>query len=171
LAESERERYGYRSHADLDWHIHSILSFLSFRILIFNCTNGRSSPSLLASLFSRAPANSSPSSFFSKVIFCTNTTYASGESKGDLTSTITSDLAVQEEIASAYRSLFPSSPCEVLVLGSIEEAVDVVKQASEKERGRKAEVDVLVAGSLHLVGGVMEVAGLGREEVGGLSLE
>jgi hypothetical protein len=85
--------------------------------------------------------------------------------------TITSDLAVQEEIASAYRSLFPSSPCEVLVLGSIEEAVDVVKQASEKERGRKAEVDVLVAGSLHLVGGVMEVAGLGREEVGGLSLE
>ena len=50
----------------------------------------------------------------------------------------------------------PSYPRErVSVLGSIEEAIAEV-DAGEGGQGK----DVLVTGSLHLVGGVMEVAGL-----------
>ena len=52
----------------------------------------------------------------------------------------------------------PEFPKEnVHVLPSIEHAVNVVRDLDAS--GDKA-VDVLVAGSLHLVGGVIEVAGL-----------
>jgi hypothetical protein len=39
--------------------------------------------------------------------------------------------------------------------------VNIVRESAEREKGRgKKDVQVLVAGSLHLVGGTMEVAGL-----------
>lgn len=78
-------------------------------------------------------------------------------------------LSIQEEIAEAFLALNPDfPPSHIHVLGSIEEAV---KFATRRPVHQGGEVDVLVAGSLHLVGGVMEVAELGREEIGGLSLE
>lgn len=71
-----------------------------------------------------------------------------------------SDLAhlkTQHELANAWSALVPSFPKEnIHVLPSIEHAVNVVRKAGEGEKA----VDVLVAGSLHLVGGVIEVAGL-----------
>jgi folylpolyglutamate synthase len=63
-------------------------------------------------------------------------------------------LKTQEELASAWRALVPSFPeTKLHVLPSIEHAVRVV-------RGLDPDVDVLVTGSLHLVGGVIEVAQL-----------
>lgn len=60
-------------------------------MLIFNCTHGRSALTLLEALQTRAPAlpeSSADSSltdrgtWFDEVIFCSNTTYSSGISKG-----------------------------------------------------------------------------------------
>lgn len=147
-------------------------------MLIFNCTSGRSGLSLLGTLLSTISPSTS-SSPFSHAIFCTNTTYASGDSKGgtslplpsrtlltrsvDLTSKAVdasdlSALTTQHELAAAWSTLTSSHvpQAEVHVLGSIEEAVKLARAGGE-------EVDVLVCGSLHLVGGVMAVAELPLE--------
>ena len=52
------------------------------RILIFNCTSGRNAESLLGSLINVFKAKKQGSKLFDHVIFCTNTTYSSGQSKG-----------------------------------------------------------------------------------------
>ncbi|GAA6013674.1 hypothetical protein JCM10207_004814 [Rhodosporidiobolus poonsookiae] len=142
-------------------------------ILIFNCTSGRSGLSLLGTLLSSlAPAGATAAADderrqpFKCVIFCTNTTFASGTSKGDLTSNAVDakdleTLATQHELADAWAeltsSLSSSSKADVSVLGSIQEAVELVRQ--EARDGGK-DVQALVTGSLHLVGGVMAVAEL-----------
>lgn len=65
-------------------------------------------------------------------------------------------MKVQRELADAWARLAPEFPGEnIHVLPSIEHAVQVVRRLE----GEK-DVSVLVAGSLHLVGGVIEVAGL-----------
>lgn len=72
-----------------------------------------------------------------------------------------SDLAhlkTQHELADAWSKLLPSFPKEnIHVLPSIEHAVNIVRRLNASG---EQEVDVLVAGSLHLVGGVIEVAAL-----------
>lgn len=69
-----------------------------------------------------------------------------------------SDLAqlkTQQDIATAWKELVPTFPdSNVHVLPSIEHALRVVRNPAS------VPMDVLVAGSLHLVGGVIEVAGL-----------
>jgi folylpolyglutamate synthase len=65
------------------------------------------------------------------------------------------NLKTQQELATAWKNRVPSfNPENVHVLPSIESAVAVVRQLGSNP------VDVLVTGSLHLVGGVIEVAGL-----------
>lgn len=198
------------------------------RVLIFNCTSGRSGLSLLGALTSSLspPDASKPTTTtnnnkqqpqpFKHVIFCTNTTFASGSSKGgeharpreillkqnlkisilarlipppsviprrsrpspspsappvpceDLTSNAVDakdleTLATQRELAAAWEELAATTDvgahkAQVHVLGSIEEAIDVVRNEAARENG--SEVQALVTGSLHLVGGVMAVADL-----------
>ncbi|KAI9466907.1 Mur ligase [Lactarius psammicola] len=141
----------------------------SSRVLIFNCTRGRSGQSFLGVVLEKIAAqlqlygsSESPDTFFDKVVFCANVTYADGHFKGDLTSMSIPEedltqLKTQQELAAAWTSLLPTFPNEnVHVLPSIEHAVRVVRD--ETSDGRS--VEVLVAGSLHLVGGLIEVAGL-----------
>ncbi|KAG6911229.1 hypothetical protein DXG01_003096 [Tephrocybe rancida] len=138
------------------------------RVLIFNCTSGRSGASFLKTVHSGIAAqieshktDDTADLFFDHVIFCTNVTYADGHFKGDLTTVAIAvdDLAqlkTQHELASAWSSLVPDYPTsQIHVLPSIEHAVNEI----EKLQG-PAPVKVLVAGSLHLVGGVIEVSGL-----------
>ncbi|KAM0790828.1 hypothetical protein ACM66B_004673 [Microbotryomycetes sp. NB124-2] len=144
-----------------DWFAETALSAQGHRTraLVFNCTSGRSGHSLLSTLLaSVATVSSSP---FQHVIFCTNTTYSSGESKGDLTSnaidpTDLTKLTVQHELADAWQDLtstsLPTSSARVDILPSIQDAVELVRKENVQ--------DVLVTGSLHLIGGVMEVAEL-----------
>lgn len=67
-------------------------------------------------------------------------------------------LKTQRELASAWSSLIPSFPSsKIHVLPSIEHAV---KEIEKIESNSSERTKVLVAGSLHLVGGVVEVAGL-----------
>ncbi|KAJ6628771.1 FolC bifunctional protein [Mycena sp. CBHHK59/15] len=139
------------------------------RILVFNCTSGRSGSTFLHSIYSHTTAqlelhgsDESISSFFDHVIFCTNVTYADGGFKGDLTTLAIPEadltqLKSQHELASAWSSFVPTFPSEnIHVLPSIEHTVNLVRQL-ESSTGHAT---ILVAGSLHLVGGIIEVAGL-----------
>ncbi|KAG2349046.1 FolC bifunctional protein [Suillus weaverae] len=134
------------------------------RVLIFNCTSGRSGGDFLTAILQRIEEQlamhgslEKKEDFFDKVIFCSNVTYASGNFKGDLTSAamFTTDnlnLKTQREIEAAWNKLVPTYSGTVHVLPSIEDAVE--------EARKTLNVSVLVTGSLHLVGGVIEVAGL-----------
>ncbi|KAJ6455938.1 FolC bifunctional protein [Mycena vulgaris] len=131
------------------------------RILVFNCTN-EAMQSHTATQLELFKSDETASSFFDHVIFCTNVTYADGGFKGDLTTLAIpeADLAqlkTQHQLSSVWSSLVPTFPAEnIHVLPSIEHAVNLVRKL-ESDAGHAT---VLVAGSLHLVGGVIEVAGL-----------
>ncbi|TFL05958.1 FolC bifunctional protein [Pterulicium gracile] len=141
------------------------------RVLIFNCTNGRSGHSFLQCMLdsstkylkAHSPEGSvSASTLFDEVVFCANVTYSSGSFKSDLTTNAIAEddlaeLKTQHQLALAWGSLHPEFPFDSIhVLTSIEDAVKVV----QRTRASHEEVQVLVAGSLHLVGGLIEVAGL-----------
>ncbi|OBZ76075.1 Folylpolyglutamate synthase [Grifola frondosa] len=154
-------------------HIPSRVLIVPCSVLIFNCTNGRSGKSFLAAMLAKAAAqlqlygrSDDASQFFDHVVFCTNVTYADGGFKGDLTTLAIpeADLAqlkTQHDLASAWSSLVPSFPNDnIHVLPSIEHAINLVREL--RSQHAEKQLDVLVAGSLHLVGGVIEVAGLSK---------
>ncbi|KAL1411354.1 Folylpolyglutamate synthetase [Vanrija albida] len=132
-------------------------------VLVFNCSGGRQGETLLGALLDAGAATSGVSreglgKTFDTVVFCTNVTYTDGGFKGDLTSAaIDPDdlaaLATQRQLRDAWLALNPGfDDKKVHAVASIEHAVNIVRGLGERR--------VLVAGSLHLVGGVMEVAGL-----------
>ncbi|EAU84902.2 tetrahydrofolylpolyglutamate synthase [Coprinopsis cinerea okayama7 len=137
------------------------------RVLVFNCTNGRSGESFLGialktinerlqELNTRLKADD----FFDRVIFCTNVTYADGHFKGDLTTIAIPEgdletLKTQRQLKEAWSAHLPNFPTsDILVLPSIEHAVRHID--SLHDGGRP--VQVLVSGSLHLIGGMIEAA-------------
>ncbi|CAO1619869.1 unnamed protein product [Parajaminaea phylloscopi] len=136
------------------------------RTLIFNCTMGRSASELLTAMLSpiRAALGADATmkqavAYFDRVLFCTNTTYRPGNSAGggDLTnkmvdSTELQTLSVQRELRDAWVEIAGGDARArdaVEVLPSIEDALSAIPHESQLDQ------HVLVAGSLHLVGGVM----------------
>lgn len=87
----------------------------------------------------------SPRYKFTYAAFCTNRVWKAGETKAE-------DLQLQQEMALTFQKLDGNRLYEVY--GSVEEAVDLAYKVSEGELER---VLVLVTGSLHLAGGVLEV--------------
>ncbi|KAF4549638.1 Folylpolyglutamate synthase-like protein [Elsinoe fawcettii] len=179
------------THANLTWHIdggHTLESIemagrwfssqttsttsktsASPRILIFN-QQSRDARSLALKLHSTLTSAIPPSSSgdnigpFSHAIFCTNTTYKEGGFKPDLTSINTNAkdvelLSVQNKLAETWREVDPE--CQVEVLRTVEEAVQRAREVASATAGE--ETKVLVTGSLHLVGGVIEVLESERE--------
>lgn len=70
-----------------------------------------------------------------------------------------SHLTTQHELASTWKTLVPAfSEDHIHVLPSIEHAVNLVHELQSQQESKK--VDVLVTGSLHLIGGIIEVARL-----------
>ena len=123
------------------------------RTLIFNCTNGRNATELLTAILSAIPSGAS---YFTRVVFCTNTPYrpSATRSGGDLTNNMVDSnevqsLAVQRDLEAAWKQLAGAEGSEVHVLPSIEDALALVPTDGQKKQ------QVMVAGSLHLVGGVM----------------
>jgi folylpolyglutamate synthase len=101
---------------------------------------------------------------FKHAIFCTNTTYKYAGFKADLVSINSNkedvdSLKVQRELAAAWDGIDPEAA--VHVFPTVEEAV-----AKARELAAEAKAEVLVTGSLHLVGGVIEVLEGEKEEEG-----
>ncbi|KAF7983921.1 hypothetical protein HWV62_18308 [Athelia sp. TMB] len=139
------------------------------RVLLFNITHGRSGQAFLGAMEATKLAqlklhgrDEDQEMFFSHVIFCTNTTYASGSSKSDLVAVSTTDeerLTTQQELASAWSTLKPTFPVSHMhVVPTIEHAVKTIDAIGQQ--AGSAGVYALVTGSLHLVGGLIEAASL-----------
>lgn len=125
------------------------------RYLIFN-QQTRDAHALATALHDTLSTTLHDTHPFTHAIFCTNTTFKVAGFKPDLISTNTNSsdveaLKVQKELAETWRRVDPEA--EVSVVRTIEEAVDLVRQASSKDE----QVTALVTGSLHLVGGFLEV--------------
>jgi folylpolyglutamate synthase len=163
-------------------------------VLIFNCTNGRSGEEFLGTILNQTKillsAFASPeaaSTFFDQVIFCSNVTYTDGHFKGgecgrqprvphlfiqifvDLTSVAIATAehtgpTTQDQLKTAWLRLVEGfSPEAVHSLPSIEHAIRKVREFSST-----GNISVLVTGSLHLIGGIIEVAGLSSDALGDL---
>ncbi|KIJ70094.1 hypothetical protein HYDPIDRAFT_172002 [Hydnomerulius pinastri MD-312] len=146
------------------------------RVLIFNCTSGRSGEAFLKTIMEEtqkqlklSESGEDAKTFFDQVIFCSNVTYVDGHFKGDLTSVAISTAThtgptTQDELKTAWSTLVPGFPEEaVYSLPSVEHAIRKVHEFSSSRQ-----TSVLVTGSLHLVGGVIEVAGLSSIALGNL---
>ncbi|KAA1096000.1 Folylpolyglutamate synthetase [Puccinia graminis f. sp. tritici] len=128
------------------------------RILIFNCTFGRKARDLLEGLIKPLSQNLY-GGFFDQVIITSNTTYSDGKFKSDLRSVAQDTLSdpdqrIQQEIAEAWTSMSNSTK-NVMVVNSIEQAVDEVA----RKNLLSGSTSVLVTGSLHLIGGLLDVLG------------
>jgi folylpolyglutamate synthase len=133
------------------------------RIMIFN-QQTRDANALAKALYAalQTGITSGSSSPFTHVIFTTNQTFSKGY-KPDLVSINTNQqdvdtLAVQKALAQTWSEI--DSSAEVHVLKTIEEAIGTARSVAHswsKDAGADAEVMVLITGSLHLVGGALEV--------------
>jgi len=89
-------------------------------------------------------------------------TYRDGASTGDLTAVSTPEddllhLRTQHELAAVWADVVPTFPSDrVHVLPSIEHAADFARLLDSSH------IDVLVTGSLILVGGMIEAGGLSK---------
>ena len=129
------------------------------RILLFN-QQTRDATALLKTLhYTLTTTSTSTHPFFTRVIFTTNVTRRTGYS-ADLVSsgTSTSDvdnLTVQRALEQEWGVLDSGvEGAKRWVCASIEEAVEKIRNVVEEEGGEGV---VLCTGSLHLVGGVLEV--------------
>lgn len=129
------------------------------RILLFN-QQTRDANALARGLhhtLSTAIKNDTQQEPFTHAVFCTNRTFLKTGYRPDLVSiNANSDdiekLSVQHGLAKTWATLSPD--CEVTVKGTIEEAVAWVKSITSNE---ESDIPCLVTGSLHLVGGFLEV--------------
>lgn len=124
------------------------------RVLVFNQQTRDAAPLArrLHETLAIALSNGRP---FEHVIFCPNTTYRDAGYKADLVSINTnkddvSNLRVQHELAKTWDAIDPEA--HVHVVSTIEEAVNKAREIADGER-----TEVLATGSLHLVGGLIEV--------------
>lgn len=136
------------------------------RILLFN-QQTRDASALVRTLHTTLAATLHDGKPFTHTVFCSNLTFRDTGFRPDLVSlnsnqTTAKELEVQKKLAKTWRDI--DDQAENVVKGSIEEAVEwirsVAAETGHKEIEGKAEaepVQVLVTGSVHLVGGFLEV--------------
>ncbi|KAF4878339.1 Folylpolyglutamate synthase [Colletotrichum siamense] len=93
---------------------------------------------------------------FRYVVFCTNVTFKTRQSKSDLANFNVNpaelkSLQAQKEMAETWRRLDPVA--RVLVVPTIEDSIDFVHNIG----GGGSEMNVLVTGSFYLVGGLLSL--------------
>lgn len=127
------------------------------RVLIFNqqTRDGVTLARALYQTLSEALGTTKP---FSHAIFCTNVTYQDAGYRPDLVSVNANaseveNLSRQHKLAEVWNEVDPEA--QTLVFATIEEAVDYVRDLSKT--ALDAPVQTLVTGSLHLVGGFLDV--------------
>ncbi|RAL15926.1 tetrahydrofolate synthase [Aspergillus homomorphus CBS 101889] len=133
------------------------------RVLIFN-QQTRDSNALARALHETLAAALGSEQPFTHAVFCTNVTYKDAGYRPDLVSMNTNatdveKLHVQKSLAETWCSIDPRT--EVKVYGTIEEAVDFTRELAMMEKDlvgqHEAPVMTFVTGSLHLVGGFLDV--------------
>ncbi|TKA64445.1 hypothetical protein B0A49_04252 [Cryomyces minteri] len=129
----------------------------SKRILIFN-QQTRDAAALARALHSTLVAALDDERPFTHAVFCTNTTFTETGFKPDLVSVNANasdveSLSVQRGLAETWAKI--DQEAEVKVMRTIEEAVAFARK--EGDATNEDEVLVLITGSLHLVGGALEV--------------
>ena len=128
------------------------------RILIFN-QQTRDASTLSRRLYDTLAAALGDKHPFKHAIFCPNITYTDAGYKADLVSMNTNkhdvdSLKVQHELAKTWDDIDPEA--KVYVVGTIEEAVNKARELAGNGNDNGA-TEVMVTGSLHLVGGLIEV--------------
>jgi len=144
------------------------------RILLFN-QQTRDAGALARALHDTLATALGSERPFTHAVFCTNVTFRESGYKPDLVSVNANaadvdSLAVQHGLAKTWAEIDPQT--EVRVVRTVEEAVAWCREVAGGVRevgeangdGGKGEVMVLVTGSLHLVGGALEVLESGRRE-------
>ena len=131
------------------------------RILLFN-QQTRDAVSLAKKLHTTLAAAIHDQQPFTHAVFCTNLTFANQGYGPDLVSVNTNAeevaaLEVQTRLARTWLEIDPET--NVMVKRTIEEAVGWVRGVARKvtSKGQEEEVKVLVTGSVHLVGGFLEI--------------
>ena len=132
------------------------------RILLFN-QQTRDAPALAKALHDTLSKSLQDEKPFSHVVFCTNLTSAKAGYRPDLASSNINlkevqEMKVQKGLMDTWLDIDPESTVEVK--GSIEEAVHWIRGIAKEMREdgeREERVMVLVTGSLHLVGGFLDV--------------
>lgn len=124
------------------------------RLLIFN-QQTRDAGALATALHEVLAATLQDTQPFGHAIFCTNETFREAGFKPDLMSANTNPddveaLKVQNGLAETWKKIDPTA--SVTVVRTIEEAVALARQMAQDQ-----EATALVTGSLHLVGGFLEV--------------
>lgn len=128
------------------------------RVLVFN-QQTRDAAALAKALYDTLAEALGKDKPFTHAVFCTNVTYKEAGYRPDLVSmnTNASDvqaLSVQRNLADTWAKIDPGT--EVAVKPTIEEAVDLVRSIARNQEDHTT-VMALVTGSLHLVGGFLEV--------------
>ena len=142
------------------------------RILIFN-QQTRKAADLLTELFQSLGSGHDPQRALSHVIFCSNKTFKGRGYSADLISMntngeIVDSLRVQKALMEAWLALEAAEGIQgrdcakVSVFGSIEEAIVLAREISgiavqDLRPGIGEKPHVLITGSVHLVGGAIEV--------------
>lgn len=137
--------------------------------LIFNQQTRAPAP-LILTLHRTLCAKLSTDRPFDHVFFTTNTAHsasdvASADQRNvNVDSNAVTNLTVQNELAETWKQVEPNT--NVRVTKSIEEAVDTIRHLVRNEKDDSDEVEgvALVTGSLHLVGGLLEVLEGGSEK-------
>jgi folylpolyglutamate synthase len=151
--------FASRIHADSS----SDLAAKKPRILIFN-QQTRDGAALARALHETLAAALGSGTPFTHALFCTNVTHQQAGFRPDLVSMNTNAddlelLRVQKSLAAAWNEIDPNA--ETQVFGTIEEAVNFARDVAAQERKvvQKDEAPVMtfVTGSIHLVGGFLDV--------------
>ncbi len=129
------------------------------RVLLFN-QQTRDAGALAKALHKTLAEAILDSKPFTHAVFCSNLTFKEGGYKADLVSVNASskdveELSVQRGLADTWAEI--DEETEVRVLRTIEEAVGWVRELARGGGNGEGEVMVLVTGSVHLVGGFLEV--------------
>ena len=139
------------------------------RILIFN-QQTRDAAALVQVLYESVstsfPTKISPP--FTHAIFCTNSTFESTGFSPELMNLNSNtesirELTVQKAIAKKWGDM--DSTTDIKVVGTIEEAVRSVRRLVDTRDAKAGDVMALVTGSLHLVGGFLEVLESGKQGI------
>ncbi|KAK4096115.1 FolC bifunctional protein [Parathielavia hyrcaniae] len=128
------------------------------KVLIFNQQGRTEAVDFLDGLCNTVKNADPAGKGFKHVIFCTNVTYAATGYKRDFVNrqhnpADIANMTQQRVFAERWKALDPSA--NIMLIPSIEEALNTARSLAEKEGEQKAQA--LITGSLHLVGGALGI--------------